>query len=180
MTCELPVKSFNMPKNKTLTRIVSRKFSRRSAARSGFNGIICRVITAPTKVRVRYAETDQMGIVYHANYLIWMEVARVDYCRSIGFVYKDMESLDGVLLAVVEANCRYLSPSRFDDEITIRISLLEANTRMVRFGYDMEISGEGRKIARGETKHLFLGRDLRPVRLPEKYRRMFRIVESAQ
>lgn len=114
-----------------------------------------------------------MGIVYHANYLVWMEVARVDFCRSLGFVYKNMEAHDGVLLAVVEANCRYLSPARFDDEITVRTSLLEANTRLVRFGYELEMAADGRKVARGETKHLFLGRDLRPVRLPEKYRAMF-------
>ncbi len=63
-----------------------------------------------TSVRVRYAETDQMGIVYYANYLVWMEVARVEYCRAIGFHYKDMELDDGILLAVAESHCRYLSP----------------------------------------------------------------------
>ena len=70
-----------------------------------------------TAIRVRYAETDQMGVVYYANYLVWMEVARVDYCRSIGFHYKDMELDDGILLAVAESHCRYVSPARFDEEI---------------------------------------------------------------
>ena len=79
-----------------------------------------RVPSHLTRIRVRYAETDQMGVVYYANYLVWMEVARVEYCSAIGFRYKDMEMEDGVLLAVVEAQCRYHSPARFDEEVLRR------------------------------------------------------------
>ena len=128
-----------------------------------------------TRIRVRYAETDQMGIVYYANYLVWMEVARVEFCRFLGFHYRDMELEDGVLLAVVEAHCRYLRPARFDEEIAIVTSIAEASSRMVRFGYQM-FNTPGRLVARGETKHMFLSRDLRPVRLPGKYRGMFGMV----
>ena len=126
-----------------------------------------------TSIRVRYAETDQMGIVYYANYLVWMEVARVDYCRSIGFHYKDMELGDGVLLAVTESHCRYVSPARFDEEILIATSVSDVNRRFVSFNYEMTCSD--RRVAIGQTRHIFLNRALRPVRLPEKYADLFGI-----
>jgi acyl-CoA thioester hydrolase len=127
-----------------------------------------------TSIRVRYAETDQMGIVYYANYLIWMEVARVDYCRSIGFHYKDMELDDGVLLAVAESHCRYVSPARFDEEISIATSVSDASRRFVSFEYEMTCAG--RRVATGKTRHVFLSRSLRPMRLPDKYAALFGIV----
>ena len=120
-----------------------------------------------TTIRVRYAETDQMGVVYYANYLVWMEVARVEYCKSIGFRYKDMELDDGILLAVAESQCRYLSPARFDEDITIVSTVPEANRRVVTFDYEM--SCRDRKVAVGRTKHIFLNREFRPVSLPVKY-----------
>ena len=130
-------------------------------------------------VRVRYAETDQMGVVYYANYLVWMEVARVDYCKSVGFSYEEMEREDGIFLAVSEAHCRYHYPARFDQEVTVHTTLAEAHTRMVRFTYEMRLADDGRKLATGETAHVFCGRDLKPVRLPEKYRANFGIGPSA-
>jgi acyl-CoA thioester hydrolase len=126
-----------------------------------------------TRIRVRYAETDQMGVVYYANYLVWMEVGRVEYCKARGFEYKQMELEDGVFLAVAEARCRYASPARFDEEVVIRTWVEEASPRMVRFAYEMRLAADGRKLATGETKHIFLGRDLRPSRMPEKYRAKF-------
>jgi acyl-CoA thioester hydrolase len=128
---------------------------------------------AETRIRVRYAETDQMGVVYYANYLVWMEVARVELCRACGFNYRDMEREDGILLAVAEANCRYASPARFDDEVLIRSWIEEAGTRMATFGYEMCSASDGRKIATGFTRHVFLTRDFRPARLPEKYFKFF-------
>ena len=126
-----------------------------------------------TSIRVRYAETDQMGIVYYANYLVWMEVARVDFCRAIGFHYKDMELDDGVLLAVAESHCRYVSPARFDEEIVILTTVPDVNRRFVSFNYEMTC--EGRKVAAGKTRHIFLSRQLRPMRLPDKYAALFGI-----
>jgi acyl-CoA thioester hydrolase len=114
-----------------------------------------------------------MGIVYYANYLVWMEVARVDFCRAIGFHYKDMELDDGVLLAVAESHCRYLSPARFDEEITIMTTVPDVNRRLVSFNYEMTC--EGRKVATGQTRHIFLSRQLRPMRLPDKYATLFGI-----
>ena len=125
------------------------------------------------RLTVRYAETDQMGVAYYANYLVWMEVGRVEYCRSVGFRYKDMEVEDGVLLAVVEAHCRYLYPARYDDQVLVRTWIEEASPRMVRFGYEMLLAEGGRKLATGQTKHLFCNRQMKPARLPDKYRPLF-------
>jgi acyl-CoA thioester hydrolase len=141
------------------------------------------VSPAVTRIRARYAETDQMGVVHHANYLIWMEVARVDFCREAGFRYRDLENDHGILLAVTEAGCRYLSPARYDDEIEIVTELTRANHRAVTFQYEMRSvptpgDGEkGRRIATGETSHMFLNRDLRPTTLPVQFRSLFGIPE---
>ena len=135
-------------------------------------------MTVLTNLRVRYAETDQMGVVYYANYLVWMEVARVEYCKAVGFSYEQMEREDGIFLAVTEASCRYHYPARFEDEVIVETSLADAHPRMVRFAYEMRLAGSGRKIATGETRHVFCGRDLRPIRLPEKYRTNFGITGS--
>ncbi|SRR5574340_964603 len=124
------------------------------------------------RLRVRYAETDQMGVVHHANYLIWMEAARVEFSKACGFNYREMEERDGVLMVVAEARCRYAHPARFDDEVVVRIWIEEAHARMVRFGYEMR-RADGKKLAAGETSHVFCGRDLKPCRMPEKYRKNF-------
>ncbi len=131
------------------------------------------MIEPETRIRVRYAETDQMGVVYHANYLIWMEVARVDYCNALGFRYRDMEREDGVFLVVVEANCRYLRPARFDDQVLVRAVVEDANAKMVRFGYEMRREADGELLCTGFTKHLCVGSDMSVVRLPAKYRALF-------
>jgi acyl-CoA thioester hydrolase len=127
-----------------------------------------------TRLRVRYAETDQMGVVYHSNYLIWMELGRTEYCRARGVRYRDMEAADGIWLAVVDAHCRYASPARYDDEIVVTTRIALANRRVVEFAYEL-CSDTGRAIATGETKHVFLGANLRPASLPEKYYALFGI-----
>jgi acyl-CoA thioester hydrolase len=123
-----------------------------------------------------------MGVVHHANYLIWMEVARVDYCRVAGFRYRDLEREHGILLAVTEVDCRYLSPARYDDEIEITTVLTRVNYRFLTFGYEMwsvpsDADEKARKIATGHTGHVFLNREMRPTTLPEKFRGMFGIPE---
>ncbi len=131
--------------------------------------------TSETRIRVRYAETDQMGVVYYSNYLVWMEVGRVEYCKARGFRYKDMELKDGVFLAVAEATCRYSYPARFDEEVIIRTWVEQASTRMVWFGYEMLLAETGQKLATGQTKHVYLNRDMKPCRLPAKYKPNFGI-----
>jgi acyl-CoA thioester hydrolase len=126
-----------------------------------------------TRLRVRYAETDQMGVVYYANYLIWMEVGRAEMCRANGIRYRDMERDAGILLAVAEANCRYRFPARYDEEVIIRTLMGASNPRMVRFDYEIESAESGRVLATGYTIHVFLNREMRPVKLPESFRPMF-------
>ena len=128
-----------------------------------------------TRIRVRYAETDQMGVVYYANYLVWMEVGRVELCKALGFRYRDMELEDGVQLAVVEAQCRYLYPARFDQEVIIETRIAEASSRLVGFTYEMRLADGNRKLATGSTRHIFCNREMKPVRMPEKYHVMFGI-----
>jgi len=87
-------------------------------------GNVCEVT-----IRVRYAETDQMGVVYHANHFIWFEVGRVEFLRQLGFSYREMEEKDGCCIAVVDARCRYKAPARYDDEITVRTRLKNVKKR---------------------------------------------------
>jgi acyl-CoA thioester hydrolase len=119
-----------------------------------------------------------MGIVYHANYIVWMEVGRVELCRALGIRYRDLER-EGVLLTVVEVQCRYTQPARYDEEIAIRTSIAEANPRMVRFRYYLSEVESGREVATGETKHVFCNRSGKPCKLPEEYRAAFGILPKA-
>ena len=138
------------------------------------------MLSVETRLRVRYAETDQMGVAYHANYLVWMEVGRVEFCRASGVVYKEMEREDGILLAVAEAGCRFIAPARYDDEVIVRTTLPEANPRLIRFHYEMLESTSGRLLATGFTRHIFLNREMRPTKLPEKYRPAFGLKPKAE
>lgn len=132
-----------------------------------------------TRIRVRYAETDQMGVVYYANYLIWMEVGRVELCRACGFNYRDMERDDGILLAVAEASCRYRYPARYDEEVVIKAWIEEANSRFVVFAYEMRQAAGDRVLATGFTRHLFVDRTMQRTRLPAKYFELFGVEPRA-
>jgi acyl-CoA thioester hydrolase len=129
--------------------------------------------TAETRLRVRYAETDKMGVVYYANYLIWMEVGRVELCKACGFSYRDMELDDGVGLAVAEAQCRYRAPAHFDDEVIVKTWIAEANKRLVTFAYEMRLAESDAVLAVGSTRHVFVNRNMERTRMPDKYRRLF-------
>src|SRR5208283_148703 len=148
-----PTRSFNTPKNRIRTRIrasTNGQSNRRFGAVLRCAGLQCGFPMQPaieTRLRVRYAETDQMGVVYYANYLVWMEVGRVELCKALGFSYRDMEREDGVLLAVAEACCRYRSPARFDDEVIVKAWIEEANPRMVTFAYEMRLAEGDRTLA---------------------------------
>jgi acyl-CoA thioester hydrolase len=128
-----------------------------------------------TRLRVRYAETDNMGVVYYANYLIWMEVGRVELCKARGFNYRDMENDDGIFLAVAESHCRYRAPARFDDEVIVKTWIERANTRMVTFAYELRLAASDRTLATGSTRHVFCSRAMRPMQLPSKYHALFGI-----
>ena len=127
-----------------------------------------RQIHRHTRVRVRYAETDQMGVVYHANYLVWFEVGRVELMRQYGLDYKAMES-EGCGIAVVEVTVRYKSPARYDDELIIESAVLKARGSIIRFGYRIMRAADGLLLCEGETAHVVVGRDMKRARLPKKY-----------
>ncbi len=126
--------------------------------------------TNVTRLRVRYSETDQMGVVYHANYLIWMEVGRVELVRSLGLDYKQLEHSEGLYLSVIEANCRYIYPARYDQEIAVESRVNKATARTIEFTYRILALDPGRLLAEGSTRHIWLNREWRPTRLPESYR----------
>jgi acyl-CoA thioester hydrolase len=125
-----------------------------------------------TTLRVRYAETDQMSVVYHSNYIIWFEVGRVELLRRLGFSYLEMEK-DGLNLPVVEVKCRYKHPASYDDEITIRTRLVQMRTSLLRFQYDVLRKADGRLLAEGESVHLVVGRNRKRTPLTGKYRDAF-------
>jgi acyl-CoA thioester hydrolase len=131
--------------------------------------------THRTSFRVRYAETDQMGVVYHANYLVWMEIGRVEFVRSRGLNYKDLEASEGIFLGVVEASCRYHFPARYDQEVVVETEIADANSRMVEFSYRILVAGSEKLLARGSTRHIWLNREMRPSRLPERYHALLRV-----
>jgi acyl-CoA thioester hydrolase len=120
------------------------------------------------ETRVRYAETDQMGVAYYANYLIWFEVGRSEFCRKRGFSYADLEAL-GYKLVVTDAFCKYRNAARYDETITIRTWLKEMKKRMITFGYQILRPEKNEIIAEGETRHLSLDSKGKPKSIPEEF-----------
>ena len=120
------------------------------------------------EIRVRYAETDQMGVAYYANYLVWFEVGRAEFCRKKGFIYADLEKL-GYRLAVTDAKCHYRNSARYDDLVIVRTRLKELNKRMISFGYQILRKDQEELIAEGETRHICLDTTNKPKSLPEAF-----------
>ena len=126
-------------------------------------------IVGEARLRVRYAETDQMGVVYHSNYIIWFEVGRVELLRQLGFTYKEMERQDECHSAVVDVKCRYKSPAVYDDEILIRTHLKNVRDSLIHFGYEILRASDQTLLAEGESTHIVVGSDFQRKTLPEKY-----------
>ena len=122
-----------------------------------------------TQLRVRYAETDQMGVVYHSNYIVWFEVGRVEMLRQLGFTYRDMEQQDDTHIAVADVHCRFKSPARYDDLITIRTRLINVRESLLHFGYEILCAGDGKALAEGESVHIVVNSEFKRMRLPKKY-----------
>ena len=127
-----------------------------------------------TRLRVRYAETDQMGVVYHSNHLIWFEVGRVELMRQMGFSYRDMERDDGRYIAVAEVNCRYRAPVFYDEEITVRTWLKTVRESVIIFSYELVRAENGTLLAEGQTTHIVTDSKMKVSTLPEKYLHVFR------
>src|SRR5579859_755917 len=125
------------------------------------------------QLRVRYAETDKMGVVYHSNFFIWMEIGRVELMRSLGFNYKQMELEEDCHLPVVDARCRYKSPAYYDEEIVVRTRLVNVRNSLIKFGYDILRLNNNLVLAEGETTHFVVNAKMEKRTLPERYRTAF-------
>ena len=123
-----------------------------------------------TEIRVRYAETDQMGIVHNSNYLIWFEVGRSEFCRARGFSYKEMEEKESALMVVAESYCRYKSPAYYEDVLTIRTRVEDIRSRSLRFVYEIFRASDDVLLAEGETLHLVTDGNKRVRSLPAGYK----------
>jgi len=123
-----------------------------------------------TEIRVRYAETDKMGIVHHSNYLIWFEAGRSELCRSRGFSYKEMEEQDNALMVVAESYVRYKSPAFYEDVLTVRTQVAEVRSRSIRFIYEIVRQSDETLLAEGETLHLVTDENKKVKLIPEIYK----------
>lgn len=142
-----------------------------------------------TTLRVRYAETDQMGVVYYANFFVWFEIGRVELLRQLGFDYKRMEIADDCLLPVVDATCRYKSPARYDDLIVIETRVSAMRSSVLKFAYDVYRAGDtlddgsetpDKLLATGETTHVIVDKSLDKSALPERYAKAIRAAFGEQ
>ena len=123
-----------------------------------------------TEIRVRYAETDQMGVAHHSNYLVWYELGRSDFCRARGFSYKEMEEKDNALMVVAESYCRYKSPAFYEDVLIVRTKVEELRSRSLRFVYEIYRPSDQTLLAEGETLHLVTDENKKVRTLPEIYK----------
>lgn len=123
-----------------------------------------------TTLRVRYAETDKMGIVHHSNYYVWFELGRSDLCRAQGFSYLEMEDIDNARLVVAESSCRYRSPAFYEDELIVVTKIGRLRSRSISFTYEVLRPSTGTLIADGQTLHIVTDPDNKIRSMPEKYR----------
>jgi len=130
------------------------------------------MLVTETKLTVRYAETDQMGIVHHSNYPVWFEAARTDFIRKVGISYSEIES-KGLLLPVIELNCCYKGSARYEDNIVVRTHIESMTGVRIVFSYEVFIEGNEKPITTGQTTHVWTTKDLKPLNLkkhmPELY-----------
>jgi acyl-CoA thioester hydrolase len=143
--------------------------------RGNQTGVVCE-----SRLRVRYAETDQMGVVYHANHFIWFEIGRVEYMRQLGFTYRDMEREHDCFIPVVDARCRYKSPARYDDEIIVRTHLKNVRESAIHFGYELLRADDGELLAEGETTHMIIDAKMKAAALPSNILKVFREAAGKQ
>lgn len=131
-------------------------------------------------LRVRYAETDKMGVVYHSNFFIWLEIGRVELMRSLGFNYKQMEVDDDCHLPVVDVRCRYKSPAYYDEEVIVRTDIRNVRDSLIHFGYEVVRSKDAVLLAEAETIHIVVNGKMEKRRLPQRYRAAFAALKSVR
>lgn len=134
------------------------------------------MIAAPrvthSPVRVRYAETDKMGVVYYANYLVWFEIGRSNWLRETGWSYREMEE-EGLGLPVIEAHCEYKQGAKYDDELDVKTGATLRSPVRIQFDYEIIRGSDGVVLATGHTVHATIDRQGRPVRLPDRVKELF-------
>ena len=125
-----------------------------------------------TQVRVRYQETDNMGVVYYGNYFVWLEIARTEYFRAYGLSYRDLEKTRGIYLMVASASCQYKSPARYDDVMRIRCWISEMRNSSLKFEYKLFV--DDRLVATAESVHVFTDKSSKPVRIPQEMKELYK------
>lgn len=131
-----------------------------------------------TTIRVRYKDTDQMGVVYNGNYFTWFEIGRVEFLRSLGIRYLDLEKL-GVYTAVAEAYCKYIKPARYDDEVVIKTRIRRLTDVRIEFEYSLYRKEDNELLATGYTVHAFVDKDIKPINLKKKHEDIWKLLEEA-
>lgn len=126
------------------------------------------------RLRVRYAETDQMGVVYHSNFIIWFEIGRVELLRQLGFEYRLMEEEDDCHIAVVDVHCRFRAPAQYDDEILVRTQLQQFRSGVLRFTYEVYREAGNTRLAEGDSTHVVVNSKFQRIPVPRKYAEAFR------
>ncbi|MDD5132275.1 MAG: thioesterase family protein [bacterium] len=126
------------------------------------------------EIRVSYADTDQMDVVYYANYFVWFERGRIEYLRALGLSYKEMEK-QNLILPVMEASCSYKAPAHFDDLVIVKTTIKELGRSSIGFIYEVVNKESGQLLAIGETRHPFINRDRKIVRIPEEIRKKLEV-----
>ncbi len=137
------------------------------------------MLISETKFVVRYAETDQMGIVHHSNYPIWFEAGRTDFIKKLGVPYSSVEN-EGFMFPLIELNCKYLSSARYEDEITVITSIKKNTGTRAVFYYEVYKEGVKKPIATGETVHVWTNKELRPVNIKKCKPELFELMENGE
>ena len=125
------------------------------------------------EIRVIYADTDQMGVVYYANYFVWLEIARTEFLRSLGIDYRSIEKENKLALPVVEAHCKYKAPARYDEIIVIQTKVSLIKNSSLRFDYKLINKATGALLVEAYTTHVFIDDERKPVRMPDKIKEAF-------
>ena len=148
-------------------------FAQELASAAGFQYTsLPMAFVSETTLRVRYAETDQMGVAYYGNYFVWFEVGRVEFLRDLGFDYATLEREQGCYIVVADAHCRYKAPARYDELLRIRTTLESLRGPLLKFGYAVLRDSDGTLLAEGDTTHLVADRAMKARALPETYARV--------
>ncbi len=142
----------------------------------GASGLSSTPTVLETRLRVRYAETDQMNVAYHSNYIIWFEVGRVEFMRQLGITYRELEVHDQLHLPVVDVRCRYKAPARYDDELIIRTHIQRLRSSLIQFQYQVLRADDAMLLAEGESTHVAVNAGMEKTPFPEKYMSVFRRV----